>query len=71
MSLTIIKNFDFNSAGGVFLKSVQTSPKTKEDRVRNLRNCLEFLCKRGVDISDLDPAGRNHSNWVLVLEGCL
>ncbi|KAH3846964.1 hypothetical protein DPMN_089273 [Dreissena polymorpha] len=42
--------------GGVSLSCVKINPQTKEERVRNILHCLKFLCRRGVDISGLEPA---------------
>ncbi|XP_052768318.1 uncharacterized protein LOC128208772 isoform X1 [Mya arenaria] len=56
---------------GVSLRCVETSPQTKEARVRNIRNCLKFVCKRGVDITDIQPdeIEDGHLKTVLLLIG--
>jgi len=43
--------------GGSALRLTYTVPKTKEERLSNLRKSLIYLGKRGVDINSLEPTG--------------
>lgn len=53
--------------GGVSLSCVKTNPASKEERVSNILHCLKFLCKRGVDITGIQPAEIEDGNLKAVL----